>query len=304
MKVLCIDGGGIRGVFAVAILESIERELGEPIGNVFDVVAGTSTGAIIAASIALKKEMSEILEQYKLYGEKIFLRQAKVGIFKTVYSDRYLRRFFQKAFGELMLRDIEKPLIIPAVDLTHGNPYVHRTKFGSAEQENDLSVKLWDAVLSSCSAPVYFPPNNVENRFLSIDGGLWANNPSLVCITEVMRNFHEKINDIQILSIGTGKQKIDFYGKDDKDWGVKQWLPFHLPTMKVTPKLLDLALHLSSESVSYHCEHLLGSNYLRINEDLGGEIPFDEVKYMEHLIKLGRKCIDKTKSEIIHFLTE
>lgn len=302
MKVLCIDGGGIRGVFAVAILEVIEKELGEPVGNAFDVIAGTSTGSIIAASVALKIKMSDVLEQYKLYGDKIFSRQAKVGLFKTVYSDRYLRRFFQKAFGELMLGDIEKPLIIPAVDLTHGNPYVHRSKFGQAEQENDLTVKLWDAVLSSCSAPVYFPPNNIENKFLSIDGGLWANNPSLVSITEVMHHFHEKLEDIQILSIGTGKQKIDFSESGDKEWGVKQWLPFHLPSMKVTPKLLDLALHLSSESVSYHCEQFLGSNYFRINEDLGEEIPFDEIKYMDHLITLGRNCIEVTKSEIIQFL--
>ncbi len=302
VKILCLDGGGIRGIFAVAILAAIEEEMGEPISNGFDIVAGTSTGSIIAAAVAVKRKMSDLLIDYKMYGEKIFLRQAKVGLFKTVYSDRYLRRFFQKAFGDLTLAEIEKPLLIPAVDLTHGNPYVHRSNFGQAEQENDLSIKVWDAVLSSCSAPVYFPPNNMGNKFLSIDGGLWANNPSLVGITEAMHHFNERIENIQILSIGTGKQKIDFTNDGETSWGVKQWLPFHLPSMKVTPKLLDLALHLSSESVSYQCEHLLGTNYLRINEDLGDEIPFDEVKYMDQLIQIASDCIEANKERILQFV--
>lgn len=302
LKVLCIDGGGIRGVFAVAILQQIEEEMGMPIGDAFDILAGTSTGAIVAASIALQRKMGDLLEDYKMYGEKIFRRQAKVGIFRTVYSDRYLRRFFQKAFGHLTLADINKPLLIPAVDLSHGKPYVHRSNFGMADQENDLSVKLWDAVLSSCSAPVYFPPNNIDNKFLSIDGGLWANNPSLVSITEAMHHFLAKIDNIQILSIGTGRQKIDFTNEDEKDWGVKQWLPFQLPSMKVTPKLLDLALHLSSESVSYHCEQFLGKNYLRVDEDMGEEVPFDDVKYVDRLIELANICATNRKADVIQFI--
>lgn len=302
MKILCVDGGGIRGVFAVAILKQIEEELGKPIGEAFDIIAGTSTGAIVASSIALQRKMGDLLEDYKVYGEKIFKRQAKVGLFRTVYSDRYMRRFFQAAFGHLTLADIEKPLIIPAVDLSHGKPYVHRTNFGKAREENDLSIKLWDAVLSSCAAPVYFPPNNIDNKFLSIDGGLWANNPSLVSITESIYHFQAKMEDIQILSIGTGQQRIDFTAEDEKDWGVKQWLPFQLPSMKVTPKLLDLALHLSSESISYHCEQFLGSNYLRINEDMGEEVPFDEIKYVARLIELANHCANSKKTEILHFI--
>ncbi len=302
MKVLCIDGGGIRGVFAIAILKALEEEIGKPIGEAFDLVAGTSTGAIIAASVALKLEMKDVLKDYQIYGEKIFSRQSKLGLWRTIYSDRFLRRFFQRAFGNYTLADIEKPLLIPAVDLTHGKPYVHRSNFGSSGEETDLSVKLWDAVLSSCSAPVYFPPNNVENKFLSIDGGLWANNPSLVCITEAMKHFHEKIEDIEILSIGTGEQQIVFSDEERGSWGMQQWLPVQLPSFKVTPKLFDLALHLSSESVTYHCRYLLGENYLRINENLGEEVSFDEVTYTDRLIDLAAKCMGNRKEEILQFL--
>jgi uncharacterized protein len=301
MKMLSIDGGGIRGVFAISILQAIEKETKSPIGDMFDVIAGTSTGSIIAASIALNISMDQILESYKTYGEKIFVRQAKVGLFKSVYNDRYLRRLLKKAFGEKTLADIKKPLLIPAVDITHGKPFIHRSNYGHSDK-GDLSIKVWDAVLSSCSAPVYFPPNNVRNQYLSIDGGLWANNPSLVCITEAVHYFSTPLADINIVSVGTGQQRIDFSNDSEKHWGVKQWLPFHFPSMKVTPKLLDLALNLSSESVSYHCQLLLRDHYLRINEELGEEVPFDEVKYMDELINLGKQVYKNKKDEILTFL--
>lgn len=303
MKMLCIDGGGIRGVFAVAILQAIEEEYKCPIGDLFDVVAGTSTGSIIAASVVLKKSMGEVMESYQLYGKKIFVRQAKVGLFKSVYSDQYLRRFFRKAFGEITLAEIKKPLLIPAVDVTNGKPFIHRSNYGHTEND-DQSIKLWDAVLSSCSAPVFFPPNNINNQYLSIDGGLWANNPSLVCVTEALRQFHKDIKEIEILSIGTGLQHIDFTIGKDKYWGAKHWLPFHIPSMKMTPKLLDLALQLSSESVTYHCQHLLGNNYFRLNGELGGEMPFDEIKFMDELIRLGKQTFLNKKEGVSAFLNK
>jgi patatin-like phospholipase/acyl hydrolase len=301
MKMLCIDGGGIRGVFAIAILQSIEEEYKKPIGELVDLVAGTSTGSIIAASIAVNKPMSDVLAGYKNYGKKIFTRQAKVGIFKSIYSDRYLRRFFRKAYGDKTLADITSPLLIPAVDLTHGRPFVHRSNYGNKDAEN-LSLKLWDAVLSSCSAPVYFPPNNIDNHYLSIDGGLWANNPSMVCVTEGLQFFNMPLRDIEILSIGTGLQSIDFSIRQNKYWGVKQWLPFQFPSMKVTPKLLDLALQLSSESVSYQCRHLLGEKYLRINEELGREVPFDDITCIEELFCLGKSIYEEQRDAIESFL--
>lgn len=299
MKILCIDGGGIRGAFVIAILQAIEEEYRQPVASQFDMISGTSTGAIIAASAALRKEMSELLGHYRTYGNKIFIRQATVGLFKSVYSDRFLRRMLKKTFGELELRDIGMPLIIPAVDITHGKPFVHRTH--GKDATDDPTIKLWDAVLSSCSAPIYFPPNNVDNDYLSIDGGLWANNPSLVCLTEAMHYFHEDIQSIQIFSLGTGKQAIDFANPVKKYWGIRHWLPLDFPSLKVTPKLLDLALDLSSESISYYCNLLIGSNYFRLNKELGKEMPFDEVEFIDQLIQLGREAFRENQAKIERF---
>ncbi|KAA0549992.1 patatin-like phospholipase family protein [Bacillus sp. BGMRC 2118] len=302
MKMLCIDGGGIRGVFAISILKEIEKDVGKPINQLVDCISGTSTGSIIAASCALEIEMSKVLEGYQNYGQKIFVQQAKVGLFRSVYSSESLRKYLQQEFKEITLKDIQHPLLIPAVDLSHGKPFVYRSNYGNLEQEDD-NVLLWDAVLSSCSAPIYFEPNNIKNEYLSIDGGLWANNPSLVCMTEAIHYFNIPMNDINILSIGTGQQKIDFTIEKKLDWGINKWLPFTLPSMKVTPKLLDLALHLSSESVSYHCKLLLNDRYLRVNAELGEEVPFDELESVQHLIDLGKQYYSSRKEEILQFLS-
>ncbi|PLR91156.1 CBASS cGAMP-activated phospholipase [Bacillus sp. T33-2] len=299
MKMLCIDGGGIRGVFAIAILQAIEGEYKQPVGNLFDVIAGTSTGAIIAASAALNINMADVMLSYKAYGKKIFKRQATFGLFKSVYSDGALRRLLKNVFGDRRLADINKPLLIPAVDITHGKPYVHRSNYG---HPGDLTIHLWDAVLSSCSAPIYFPPNILKNQCLTIDGGLWANNPSLVCITEAVHQFKAALGDTKILSIGTGKQNIDFSKYSEKRWGLTEWLPISLPSLKPVPKLLDLALDLSSEAVSYHCQLLLQDNYLRINEELQEEVPFDKVENIDSLIEFGANVFKERKNEIGRFL--
>lgn len=290
-------------MFPIAILQAIEKEFNKPVGELFDVIAGTSTGSIIAASAALNIPMDKVMENYQNYGEKIFIKKAKVGLFKSVYSDRFLRRLLKKAFKDVAIGGIKKPLLIPAVDLTHGKPYVHRSDFGFTD-ENEKSIKLWDAVLSSCSAPIYFPPNNVKNRFLSIDGGLWANNPSLVCVTEALHHFGISLADIKILSIGTGQQKIDFKMEEEKHWGIHEWMPFQFPSMKVTPKLLDLAMDLSSEAVSYHCRLLLGEHYLRLNKELSKEMPFDDLTFMNELTAHGQKVFEEHAEQIVSFFCQ
>ncbi|MBM4761903.1 CBASS cGAMP-activated phospholipase [Bacillus sp. B15-48] len=300
MKILCIDGGGIRGVFAIAILKAMEDTYNQKVSKHFDLIGGTSTGSIIAGAVALNVDMQSLLDQYLQHGEKIFMREAKVGLFKSIYSDRNLRTLLKKAFGDQQLTEVEKPLLIPAVDLTHGKPYAHRS-YGKNEM-TDIQIKLWDAVLSSCSAPVYFPPNNIDNKYLSIDGGLWANNPSLVCLTDSIHHFKQSLESIHILSLGTGKQNIVFSGGHEKEWGIKQWLPVQFPSFKVTPRLLDLALDISSESVSYHCELLLKENYMRVNKDLGKEMSFDDVGYMDKLIELGNEAFKENQAEIERFL--
>ncbi|KAB2335851.1 CBASS cGAMP-activated phospholipase [Bacillus mesophilum] len=301
MKILAIDGGGIRGILAVTVLKNIEKQYKCKIADLFDVFAGTSTGAIIAAAASVGKEMEDVYEIYLQHGEKIFERHATVGLFKSIYTNHHLRKYLQDAYGETLLCEVEKPLLLPAVDIHKGKPYVHRSHVRSPGEKKE-DIKLWDAVLSSCSAPVYFPPNEMQNKLLAIDGGLWANNPTLVTITEALSFFHQKLEDIHVLSIGTGLQSIPFKEGEGREWGAQSWLPFQFPSLKMTPKLLDLALHISSEAISYHCRHLLHDQYLRLNAELEKEMPFDDVSFSHELALMGEKLYEEQKKDIEEFL--
>lgn len=301
MKILAIDGGGIRGILAVTVLKNIEKQYKCKIADLFDVFAGTSTGAIIAAAASVGKEMEDVYDIYLQHGEKIFERHATVGLFKSIYTNHHLRQYLQDAYGETLLCEVEKPLLLPAVDIHKGKPYVHRSHVRNPGEKKE-EIKLWDAVLSSCSAPVYFPPNEMQNKLLAIDGGIWANNPTLVTITEALSFFHQKLEDIHVLSIGTGLQSIPFQEEEGREWGAQSWLPFQFPSFRMTPKLLDLALHISSEAISYHCRHLLHDQYLRLNAELEKEMPFDDVTFSHELALMGEKLYEEQKKDIEEFL--
>lgn len=301
MNILCIDGGGIRGVLAVAILEGLERDLGKPLNTCFDAVAGTSTGSIIAASIAIGKQMSDLLVEYLQHGATIFERRAKLGLFRSIYSDHHLKTFIKDGFEPLGLEEVSLPLMVPAVNVQTGEPYVHRSY---ATDEDNHKVPLWEAVLASCSAPIFFPPAIVNAGLLAIDGGLWANNPSLVSLTEAMKYFKKSFTEVRILSIGLGNQKIDFDDKGGSAWGLENWMPVRFPSLTFTPKLLDLAMNLSSESITYQCQQLLGESYLRINAPLGKEVSFDEVDQMNWLVELGKQTYQQERDTIVAFVTK
>ncbi len=300
MKILCIDGGGIRGIFPLAFLNELEQHSGKPAADHFDLIAGTSTGSIIAAAAAIGMPMEKVLGLYLKFGKKVFTPQKRMGLFGSIYSSDPLKNLLLEAFGAIDLGKVSKPLLIPAVDITKGKPYVYRAGIPCEKQE--VPVKLWDAVLSSCSAPVYFPPNNVEGRYLSVDGGLWANNPSLASVVEAIHSFGLSLKEIEVISIGTGKQNIDFVKSASTGWGIGSWLPVRLKAMRVVPKILDLAMDISSEAVSYHCRLLLGDNYFRVNTELGREMSFDEVEDAYSLIEYGKETFSDQKEEIFRHL--
>jgi patatin-like phospholipase/acyl hydrolase len=302
MKVLCIDGGGIRGVFPAYILHQLEKELGHPLKDMFDLIAGTSTGSIIAASVVLEKEMDKVLYLYKKHGSMIFRKQSSLGLFQSFYQAKRLKELLKSYFGPITLAEITTPLLIPTVNLLTGTVHIFHSLYAPHHERECQGIQLWDAVLSSCSAPVYFPPNNVNNQILTADGGLWANNPSLLCLTEALKHFKKDLKEIKILSIGTGQQEIQFPLKEKRGmWGLTKWLPMHFYPFRITPKLIDLALNLSSESISYQCQVLCGDQYVRINTNLGREVPFDDLSYMDQLISKAEEEYQRNKENILEF---
>lgn len=139
-KILSVDGGGIRGIFPTYILNCISQRLGIRINDKFDMIAGTSTGSIVAAAIACEIEPLRIVKLYCEHGPDIFFRKKAffspktVSAMKSLYDNNYLKKVLQDAFGNIQLGNINKPLLVPATNIGYGgfmflNPVILRILF-------------------------------------------------------------------------------------------------------------------------------------------------------------------------------
>ena len=282
-NILAIDGGGIRGIFSAHILKRIQDELKINFSNKFDIIAGTSTGSIIAAALSIDYPIEKIVELYKINGNKIFLSNYSErfnwfnwkGLFQSKYSNVCLKQELSKVFGDKTLSDTKTRLIMPASDISNGNVFVLKSNYES-NFVRDKDIMIADAVLASCSAPTFFNPHKVK-EYLLADGGLWANNPSLVALTEAMgKRFNILKDNIRILSIGAGTGKKYYNSKDvNKRWGFKQW----------GIGLISTIMNLQSVNVDNIVRFILGDkNFLRLNFNTDCDIALDDVSSVENLI--------------------
>lgn len=206
-RILSIDGGGIRGIYPAHVLRCIEERLQTDLFDTFDMIAGTSTGSIIAVGVATGVPAADIVAMYKEHGAGIFRKKRFIlpgksvqPMFDSVYDAQYLENVLKEVFQDKRLGDIKKPLLLPSTDI--GNGCVHVLKSGySKEFSRDNAVLVKDAVLASCSAPTYFDPHRL-NEYLLADGGLWANNPALAAVIDAQKRLGVAQDDIQILTKG------------------------------------------------------------------------------------------------------
>lgn len=301
-KILSIDGGGIRGIYSAIILKEIEDKFNIKLNKHFDLIAGTSTGSILAAAIATDIPLSEIINLYKNEGDKIFkLRMTgAMGLFKSRYDNSHLKKILAEKFKNKTLSDpsIKTRLLIPTTDISNGDVHVIKSYY-IQEFKRDKDRKIQDAVLSSCSAPLYFNPNKLD-KYLLADGGLWANNPSLVALTEGIGKIKttEEIGDItldntHLLSIGTGIGHKYYDTKDSisDSWGfLKKW---------GNSKLVDTILNLQSINVHNTVNFMLPSdNYLRINFESDKNLSLDSVDIISELESKAARAFTHNSEKI------
>ena len=251
-KVLAIDGGGIRGVIPAHIINRISHQFEiDPLEH-FDLIAGTSTGAIIASAlacgitpekiIALYEEKSNRIFQKKQSWLPYFLEKYMSTLYYSTYDSNALAQELDNLFGDKLLGEISFPLILPATDI--GNGCVHIFKSGYSDDfVRDQNVRIQDAILASCCAPTYFDPVQVGDYTLA-DGGLWANSPALTAAIEAMHRFGITKDRVHVLSIGTG-HSINYYEpKINKNWGfLSGW---------ERKKFIHFILSLQSQSIGNH----------------------------------------------------
>ncbi|MBD5441260.1 MAG: patatin-like phospholipase family protein [Treponema sp.] len=205
-NILSIDGGGILGLYSASMLEQIQKEFcnGRPLSEKFNLMAGTSTGGIIALALALGSDASRIVEFYKNFGEKIFPKKHRFGCLKEKYSNIPLKKALENFFGDKTISNCKSKVCIPAIDAVNCQPIIFKTN-NNGKLNRDENTKLVDIALATSAAPTYFPMYAFDNFLGLVDGGLWQNNPALFAVIEAVNYFvgeGKEFDCINILSIG------------------------------------------------------------------------------------------------------
>lgn len=218
-QMLALDGGGIRGVFTAALLADIEKRFNTRIADHFDLIVGTSTGGIIALGLGMGLSAQEVLDFYRMNGKAIFpsflpdrLRRIPgaglldprnySSIFHRKFSNRPLETALRKALGDAtLLGSSQKRLVITSYDLQRSSVKLFKTAHHERFR-SDYKIPAWQVALATSAAPTYFRAAEASDRFL-VDGGLWANNPVMVGVTEALGVLEQAPGEVEVLSIGT-----------------------------------------------------------------------------------------------------
>lgn len=203
-QILALDGGGYKGMFSAAVLARLEEDLRTSIVDHFDLVAGTSTGGIIALALGAGKTPREIVDFYAEHGPRIFShrrRRAIRQLARSKYDVGPLRLALEGVLGDRCLWQSSVPLCVPSYDLRTDKVHLFRTPH-SERLARDWREQMVDVALATSAAPTFLPAHRLRGLRL-VDGGLWANNPAVVAIAEAVSEFKIDLSDIRVLSLGT-----------------------------------------------------------------------------------------------------
>ncbi|MDE0396277.1 MAG: CBASS cGAMP-activated phospholipase [Candidatus Poribacteria bacterium] len=293
--VLALDGGGTRGIYTAQLLAKIEQAIGTRIKTHFDLIAGTSTGAIIAGAAVSDIPMTDIVELFDTETPHIFRRRwYRIPLFLSKYPSEQLAQVIARHIPATPLGEIATPLMITSSEITKSEVQIFRSNYGSRDSEGtpptNKEVCLRDAILASCAAPTFFAPKSVDNLLLA-DGCLWANNPSAIAAAEALSVFGKEARKIRMLSIGTG-HSTNMY-RQRRGWGVI--------TGWGGTKLTSYVMTLQAQASAHTAKLLLKGNYLRVNPEID-RWEIDTLTQLDTLKSLADRDFEKYAAKIKAFI--
>lgn len=263
IKVLSIDGGGIRGLIPALFLAEIERRTGKPIAVLFDLIAGTSTGGILAlgltkpdANARPQYPANKLVELYETKGKEIFSRsawhwiRAAGNLFDEKYPARGIDRVLEECFGNAQLKDVVADVFITSYALERRLPFFFRST--RAKVRDDYNFPLKKVARATSAAPTYFEPLKLPDRadpkdyYALVDGGVYANNPTLCAYVEAKTLFGQEQEEFLVVSLGTGTYTKPIPYRKAKGWGVIGW----------AQPILDVVFDGVSDTVDYQMRQL------------------------------------------------
>lgn len=305
-RILSLDGGGIRGLLTAALMEQLDKSVPNWLQKT-DLIAGTSTGGILALGLAKGMSPTELVKVYYDLGPKIFkdnlldnLRDLG-GLTGAEYGTKHLRRELNTVFAQTRLQDLKKRVLITSFDLDNEavDPAKRswKPKFfhNYPGDDSDGSRRAVDVALYTSAAPTFFP--SVDGY---IDGGVVANHPGMAALAQTQDrrcriSRRPKIDEIRMLSIGTGQNLSLVKGKN-LDWGIGQW----------AKPLLHLMLDALSGVPDYQCRQVLGKSYHRVNYTFstGAEIDMDDWKQRDRLLRIARESMKPELTKATRWLAK
>ena len=262
-NILAIDGGGIRGLIPAIVLAELERRAGAPVSSLFGLLAGTSTGGIVAAGLTVpdvsgrpRYRAEDMVEIYSQDGPQIFRRslarrlRSACGLLEEKYDDAALRKVLQRYLGEARVSAAVTPLLLTAYELESRSPYF--VKSWRARVEPDRDILMREAARATTAAPSYFEPALVRppaggGRLSLVDGGVFATNPAMCAYAEAARMAPGE--PVRLVSLGTGRLIRPIRHERAVGWGSAQWMR----------PLIGVVFDGVAETVDYQFAQLLGN---------------------------------------------
>ena len=256
-RVLSLDGGGIKGIFSAAVLSHLERNhlpTGQ-LGDYFDLIAGTSTGGILALGLDAGMTATELLHMYLDEGHRVFppVERGLRGWMRRIVSARYdrvpLDQILQQKLGGKTLRDSKYRLLIPSTEGRNGEVWVFKTPH-HPDYTMDGDQEMRAVAAATSAAPTYFVPFE-QRRYTFLDGGIWANNPTMAALVEALSCFTATPDRIRILSIGCGQKPFRITEGQERNSGLVHW-----------KGIIDVAMHFQSVTAINQAGLLIGRDRL------------------------------------------
>jgi uncharacterized protein len=274
MRILSIDGGGIRGLIPAIILDRIELQTGKRICDLVDLIAGTSTGGIIAAGVAGGIAMSELRTLYRRKGSVIFSKGfGKVvsslgGLADEEYSAAGLEACLKELLGDRKLSEVAIDVLITSCDLA-GQPVMFSRRRARRSPAYDFFLR--DVARATSAAPSYFPPAEItavgaDLTLNLVDGGLAANQPAMCALADALRA-KTPLDEISVVSIGTGFSPQPMSLSQARRCGL----------LNGARGIIRLALDGPGAATDYQCEASLEDRYYRLQPMLARPVAMDAV---------------------------
>lgn len=264
-KVLSIDGGGIRGIIPAMVLAEIERRTQTRIAEMFDLIAGTSTGGILALGLTKpgqdnKSEYSakRLIELYETEGEKIFSIpvwhriHSAGGLAEEKYPSDGIEEVTQRYFGDRRLAEALTEVLVTAYEIEGRAAWFFKRRHARDENRNGDNFLMREIARATSAAPTYFEPFLVEggphDKCALIDGGVHSNNPAMCAYVEA-RKIHPEENDFLVVSLGTGELTRSLPYEEVKGWGLALW----------AQPILNVVFDGVADTVNYQLRELLST---------------------------------------------